>query len=107
MQAFPQSDTPSESGSFEQIFITLRYTWTAPEFEGEGITGYKAWLDRMPAPENPTGSLQQIGLTTSDELRRLFEESDTNFTLYFQVRFAWFLFEMCVCACVNVKMKNY
>ena len=89
MQAFPQSDTPSSSGSFERIFITLRYTWTIPEFKGEGITGYEAWLDRAPAPENPTGSLQQIGLTTSDELRKLFEESDANFTLYFQV--SWYL----------------
>ena len=86
MQAFPQSDTPSPSGSFERLFITLRYTWTAPEFEGEGITGYQARLERAPAPEKPTGSLQQIGLmTNSDVLRKLFEESDANFTLYFQV----------------------
>ena len=85
-QAIPQSDTSDQSGTFDRIFITLRYTWTAPEFVGEGITGYQSWLDTVPGPDDQTGNLQQIGLnTTSDELRRLFEETDTNFTLYFQV----------------------
>jgi hypothetical protein len=114
MQAFPQSDTPDPSGSFERVFITLRYTWTAPEFEGEGITGYQAWLDKAPAPENPTGSLQEIGVTTSDVLRKLFEESNTNFTLYFQVSWVFMnvlavyvgilcvLYNMYVCMCVCV-----
>ena len=97
MQAFPQSDTPSSLGSFERIFITLHYTWTAPEFKGEGITGYQAWLERAPAPEKPTGSLQQIGLmTNSDVLRKLFEDSDANFTLYFQVRSPWFRSKICL-----------
>ena len=83
-QAIPQSDRPG-SGTIDRVFITLRYTWTAPEFVGEGITGYQAWLDEVPGPNDQTGNLQQIGLTTSDELRRVFEVSDTNFTLYFQV----------------------
>ena len=86
-QAFPQSETLDPEGGFDRVFITLRYTWTAPEFEGEGITGYEAWLDRQPAPENPTGSLHEIAgrTTTNDVLRTLFEESDANFILYFQV----------------------
>ena len=85
-QAFPQSDMPDLSGRFNRIFIRLDYTWIAPTFEGEGITGYEAWLDKEPAPENPTGSLQQINHTAmSDALIKLFEESDANFTLYFQV----------------------
>ena len=85
-QAVPQSDVPNLSGMFNRIFITLNYTWTAPMFKGEGITGYEAWLNKEPAPENPTGILQQIDrLATSDGLRDLFDESDANFTLYFQV----------------------
>ena len=85
-QAIPQSDTPNdESGRFERIFITLRYTWTPPEFVGEGITGYQAWLDTVPGPDDQTGNIRQIGVMTSDEWRRLFDASDTNFTLYFQV----------------------
>jgi hypothetical protein len=90
MQAFPQSDTPDPSGSFKRVFITLRYTWTAPDFQGEGITGYQARLSREPAPESgmlSIGNLHQIGRDAiQDELIATFNESDTNFTLYFQVR---------------------
>ena len=90
-QAIPQSDSfgTDPLGRIDRVFITLRYTWTPPEFVGEGITGYQAWLDTVPAPDDRTGNLQQIGLTTSDELRRVFEEMDTNFTLYFQVTTAY------------------
>ena len=85
-QAIPQSDTPNQPGTFDRIFITLHYTWTAPEFVGEGIAGYQSWLDTVPGPDDQTGNLQQIRRnTTSDELIRLFEVTDTNFTLYFQV----------------------
>ena len=85
-RAIPQSDTPNDpSGRFDRIFITLRYTWTRPDFQGEGITGYQAWLDRVPGPDDRTGIIHQIGAMTSDELRRQFDASDTNFTLYFQV----------------------
>ena len=85
-RAIPQSDTPNDlSGRFDRIFITLRYTWTPPEFVGEGITGYQAWLDRVPGPDDRTGNIHQIGITTSDVLRTQVDASDTNFTLYFQV----------------------
>ena len=85
-EAIPQSDSsdpPSET--INRVFITLWYTWRAPRFVGEGITGYQAWLGRTPVGDQ-TGNLQQIGLTNVDVLRRVFETSNTNFTLYFQVR---------------------
>ena len=111
-QVFPQSDN---SGSIDQqggsnidrVFITLRYTWRAPDFQGEGITGYQAWLSKEPPPDSgiiSMGILRQIGRNaTRDELVAIFDESDTNFTLYFQVRIAWFCSSLrCVCVCVCV-----
>lgn len=81
-----------------RTFITLHYTWRAPDFQGEGINGYQVWLNREPAPIIATGGFRQIGQNAmNDELRMVFNESDTNFTLYFQVRVAYLIVYMCVC----------
>ena len=108
-QALPQSDR-SGSGTIDRIFITLRYTWIAPEFVGEGITGYQAWLAKEPTPERgiiAIGNLHQIGPNaTSDELRTVFNESDTNFTLYFQVRI-YFSRLTYVCMCTHVFIYRF
>ena len=94
-EVLPQSDNPgsiNQQGvsNIERVVITLRYTWRAPDFHGEGIAGYQAWLSKEPAPESGMilmGNVRQIGRnTTRDELVATFDESDTNFTLYFQVR---------------------
>jgi hypothetical protein len=97
-QVIPQTDHPASTSVNQQdgtnridrLVITLRYSWSAPDFQGEGITGYQARLSREPAPENgmlSMGNLHQIGRDAiQDELIATFNESDTNFTLYFQVR---------------------
>ena len=70
----------------EQIVVTLRYSWTAPAFLGEGITGYQVWLDRLPAPDDPEEPLQELGVgNTMAETVKEFAGLDTNFDLYLQV----------------------
>lgn len=89
-QIIPQTATDQQGGRISQFVITLRYTWRRPDFQGEGIAGYQAWLSRDIAPER--GAIVSDGLQLSgpnaarDELVAVFNESDTNFTLYFQVR---------------------
>ena len=113
-QVIPQTDNPAstsenqQSGSrINRLVITLRYMWSAPDFQGEGITGYQSRLSLEPAPESDmlsTGILHQIGRNAvQDELTATFEDSDTNVTLYFQVRIAWFCscLRYCVCECEN------
>ena len=76
-EAFPQDD---------RYFITLRYNWTAPSFQGEGITGYEVWLQREPAPQTTEINLQQLAAgSRSAETQANFLSMDGNFTLYFQV----------------------
>ena len=100
-QVIPEIDDTTSSSVNQQhgsrinrLVITLQYTWSAPDFQGEGITGYQSRLSLEPAPENgmpSTGILRQIGRNAmQDELTAIFEESDTNVTLYFQVRITWF-----------------
>lgn len=84
---FQQVVLERDHHGIDRTIITLRYTWSAPTFKGEGITGYQAWLSMEPAPVISMSNLREIGRNaTRDELVRVFEESDTNFTLYFQVR---------------------
>ena len=90
-QAIPQLDGSmvDATGQFNEVVVTLRYMWSPPEFQGEGISGYQAWLERMSASDDVTQNLHLIGSSaTSDELQVTFNESNTNFTLYFQVRIA-------------------
>ena len=71
-----------------RYIVTLRYNWTAPDFPGEGITGYQAWLEKDPAPtEVESGKrLQQLGANKrSAETQAGFESNTANFILYFQV----------------------
>ena len=74
----------------DRLVVTLRYKWSAPDFQGEGISGYQALLSRQPASDEGRvrlmGNLRQIGYNvTHDELVAIFDEPDTAFTLYFQV----------------------
>ena len=74
----------------DRLVVILRYTWSAPDFQGEGISGYQALLSRQPASDEGSvrlmGNLHQIGYNvTHDELVAIFDEPDTTFTLYFQV----------------------
>ena len=55
-EAFPQGN---------QHFVTLRYTWTPPSFEGEGVTGYQVWLEETPAPQTISQRLQQLAADCS------------------------------------------
>ena len=70
----------------EKVVVTLQYSWSAPVFRGEGITGYQIWLEREPAPADPEGPLQEVGagdmMADSDEE---FGGLDTNFDIYLQV----------------------
>ena len=71
-----------------QYIVTLRYNWTAPDFPGEGIIGYQAWLEKDPAPtEVESGKrLQQLGANErSAQTQAGFESNTANFILYFQV----------------------
>ena len=86
MQVVPDANA-SLVGQISRVVVTLRYSWTAPAFHGEGITGYQVWLARQPATDNQlTEGLHLIGPdATDDELQATFSASDANFTLYFQV----------------------
>ena len=89
-------DQPSGRIMIDRLVVTLRYSWSAPNFHGEGITGYQARLSREPAAPDEgrmrlMEDLRQIGRNAMrDELMATFNESDTNFTLYFQVGTVWF-----------------
>ena len=91
-QVIPQSDESAMDATdriTRVIIVTLRYTWTAPQFPGEGITRYQAWLERRPAPRGQSQNLHLIRRdATSDELQATFDESNPNFTLYFQASLA-------------------
>ena len=78
-----QKATPLGNSS-DLLSIRLRYTWRAPRFVGEGITGYQAWLGRTPVGDK-AGNLRRIGLTNVAVMIRVFQASNTNFTLYLQV----------------------
>ena len=86
LQVVPQTNG-SLNGQVSRVVVTLRYNWSTPAFQGEGITGYEVWLERRPAPDGQlTQLLHLLGpQATDDELQAMFSESDTNFTLYFQV----------------------
>ena len=70
-----------------QYFVALQYNWTAPTFQGEGITGFQIWLGREPASATVAeGSLQEVGVNSrSMESQALFPASVHGFHLYLQV----------------------
>ena len=70
-----------------QYFVTLQCNWTAPTFQGEGISGFQVWLDREPAPATVAeGSLQEVGANSqSVESQALFPASVDGFNIYLQV----------------------
>ena len=87
-EAFPQND---------RYFVTVRYNWTAPTFQGEGITGYEVWLQRELASPNTERNLQQLGAESrAAETRDGFVSSTANFTLYFQVWIGIFFWLECI-----------
>ena len=69
-----------------QVFVSLRYNWTAPDFPGEGITGYQVWLEKEPAPNNQTRGLQLVRPDSRNaETQAVFVTPNGSLALYFQV----------------------